>query len=201
MVELKRLRNREASVLNRPRISMELDRYIWDYIDEKIIKPKKILESDKWVYQIHICFTKYDESKHKFFTNNEYNPNFGDNKLDLVECKLGDSDRLFDLRKFRILEGNTKFTIIYVCSPLVAADMTPEQYADLLFDGFGSFLVYNFKKVRKVELDEIKEGLSKDIILSFQFPASLEKQEYWDDGDMFADGKSIREYYKNYFHF
>ena len=176
--------NNIASVLNRPRISMELDRYIWNYIDEKIVQPKKIMQSDKWVYKLVICFNKYNENKHKFFRDNEYNPNYGNNKPDkynIVKCTLGEYDRLFCPDKFRVFERVNKSVHIGIYSPLVDANITPEQYADLLFDGFGSILVYNFNKVKKEELDEIKQGLSKEIITSFQFPAPFEKQEYMTD--------------------
>lgn len=203
-----------ASILGRPRTSMELDRYVWSYVDEKIVQPKRIMQSDKWVYKLVICFSKYDASKHKFFPDHEYNPNFGHNKPNqnnYVEFKPGDTDRLFGPEKFWILEKNIKASHISICSPWADADITPGQYADLLFDGFGSFLVYNFKKVKKAELDEIKAGLSKDVINSFRFPAPFEKQEYMlDDGtirftahigtpEATMESYNVKEYYEKHF--
>ena len=38
----------------------------------------------------------------------------------------------------------------------VSESITPREYADLLFDGIGAALVFNFKRLKREEFDELK---------------------------------------------
>ena len=175
MIELIRLYEEHGNIdtlLRRPRISMNVDECVWDFIYEKLVLPKKVLQSDKWTHQLVITMQQYDPDKHRFLNNNEYNPNYSDSiehKHTRLQCRMDGTDRLFSPNKFFIVEGRIKASHIGIISPLVSEKITPAQYADLLYDGFGSFLTYNFNKIKKVELDELKNGLSLDVINGFPF--------------------------------
>lgn len=189
MVKLTRLHketyNNKNTTPNRPQTSTQLDQYVWSYIDKEIVQPKKLLQSEKWVYLLVICFDKFDGGNYRYYQNNRYNPNFDiaqdDKYMHTVDWKLKETDCLFSAEKFWVLAGNTKASHITISSPLADRNITPEQYAGLLYDGFGCFLTCNFKKVKKAELDAIKFGLSKEIINSFPFPVPAPKQGYVND--------------------
>ena len=40
----------------------------------------------------------------------------------------------------------------------VSENITPREYADLLFDGIGAALVFNFKRLKREEFDELNPG-------------------------------------------
>ena len=38
------------SLLTRPRISHKVSEYVFDFINENLLKPNKVIQSDKYVY-------------------------------------------------------------------------------------------------------------------------------------------------------
>ena len=61
--------------------------------------------------------------------------------------------------------------------PRVSESITPREYADLLFDGIGAALVFNFKRLKREELDGLKPKIDWSMVESFPFPASFEEQQ------------------------
>ena len=55
------------------------------------------------------------------------------------------------------------------------------RYADLLFDGIGAALVFNFKRLKREEFDGLKSKIDWSMVESFPFPASFEEQQYIGD--------------------
>ena len=60
----------------------------------------------------------------------------------------------------------------------VSENITPREYADLLFDGIGAALVFNFKRLKREEFDGLKPKIDWSIVESFPFPAPFEEQRY-----------------------
>ena len=55
----------------------------------------------------------------------------------------------------------------------VSENITPREYTDLLFDGIGAALVFNFKRLKREEFDELKPKIDWSIVESFPFPHPL----------------------------
>ena len=94
----------------------------------------------------------------------------------------------------------------------VSESITPREYADLLFDGIGAALVFNFKRLKREELDGLKPKIDWSMVESFPFPASFEEQQYiGDEGKIHVyswDGRqetdlvgpySVRDLYLDHF--
>ena len=94
----------------------------------------------------------------------------------------------------------------------VSENITPREYADLLFDGIGAALVFNFKRLKREEFDGLKPKIDWSIVESFPFPAPFEEQRYIGDGGKIHvyswDGRqkktlvgpySVRELYLEHF--
>ena len=94
----------------------------------------------------------------------------------------------------------------------VSESITPREYADLLFDGIGAALVFNFKRLKREEFDGLKPKIDWSIVESFPFPAPFEEQRYiGDEGEIHVyswDGRkettlvgpySVRELYLEHF--
>ena len=94
----------------------------------------------------------------------------------------------------------------------VSASITTREYADLLFDGIGSALVFNFKRLKREEFDALKSEIDWSVVESFPFPAPFEDQQYiGDEGKIHVyswDGRqettlvgpySVRELYLEHF--
>lgn len=68
-----------------------------------------------------------------------------------------------------------------IFSTLINENITPRDYADLLYDSIGSILVYNFKSVTKKELDDVKQKIDWNYVDSFTYPAPFSEQRYESD--------------------
>ena len=63
----------------------------------------------------------------------------------------------------------------------VSESITPREYANLLFDGIGAALVFNFKRLKREEFDWLKPKIDWSVVESFPFPAPFEEQQYIGD--------------------
>ena len=169
----------KITLFSRPRVSIHVDEYIWSFIEENIVKPHKLMRSEKHGYLLDISF----EDRTTWFSPNKIWTNCGDKVLN-VDIKAAN----------------------------VSENITPREYADLLFDGIGAALVFNFKRLKREEFDGLKPKIDWSIVESFPFPAPFEEQRYiGDEGEIHVyswDGRkettlvgpySVRKLYLEHF--
>ncbi|WP_289751113.1 hypothetical protein [Bacteroides acidifaciens] len=190
-------------LLNRPRVSIEIDRYIWDIIEQNIVLPKNIMQSKSYDYKLVVSLGKYNPEKQQYFKFSPYNGSLKESVLlstkdfstmyysreDFIDGI--DRQRWFSPEKFWTNSGD-KITLISADADNVTEKITPSEYADLLFDAFGAFLVYNFKKIKKSDLDMLKTKIDNNIVCGFPFPAPFSEQQYQGDDSNFR----VTELYK-----
>lgn len=183
-------------LLNRPRISIKVDEYVWGMIEKNIVVPKKIMQSNLYDYYLFVALGKYSPETCRAFPFSPYNGSLKDtatlstykNPSKCYKCAdfIGGVERTtwFSPEKFWTNEGN-KFILVSAYTQNVSENMTPHQYADLLFDAFAATLLHNFKKLKKSEFDELKTHIEQDVICSFPFPAPFSEQKYQGDDNYF----------------
>ena len=180
-------------LLNRPRVSIEIDRYIWDIIEQNIVLPKNIMQSKSYDYKLIVSLGKYNPEKQRYFKFSPYNGSLKESVLlstkdfyysreDFVDGI--DRQRWFSPEKFWTNSGD-KITLISAYADNVTEKITPLEYADLLFDTFGAFFLYNFKKIKKSDLDMLKTKIDNNIVCGFPFPAPFSEQQYQGDDSYF----------------
>ena len=57
----------KITLFDRPRVSIRVDEYIWSFIEENIVKPHKLMRSEKHEYLLDIAFDQFDPAKHRYF--------------------------------------------------------------------------------------------------------------------------------------
>lgn len=67
----------KITLFSRPRVSIHVDEYIWSFIEENIVKPHKIMRSEKHEYLLDIAFGQFDPAKHRYYPLSPYNGRFG----------------------------------------------------------------------------------------------------------------------------
>lgn len=178
-------------LFSRPRVSYEVDKYLWSFIEENVLRYRNLMKSTKHDYIICICLKKFDPHKHRYLIASTYN---GALKYELND----DSCQRYPLSDFTQAKERTtwfepskiwtncgdKVLDVDVMSTLVDEYITPRQYADLVYDGMGAALVFNYKRLTKEIFDEQKLNLDWDFIDSFHFPAPFEEQQYLGDNDI-----------------
>ena len=187
----------KITLFSRPRVSIHVDEYIWSFIEENIVKPHKLMRSEKHGYLLDISFDQFDPAKHRYFPLSSYNG------LLREGVEMDSANRSY----FR-----DKGVNVDIKAANVSGNITPREYADLLFDGIGAALVFNFKRLKREEFDGLKPKIDWSIVESFPFPAPFEEQRYiGDEGEIHVyswDGRkettlvgpySVRKLYLEHF--
>jgi len=150
------------SLLTRPRVSHKVSEYVFDFINENLLKPSKVLQSNKYVYKLTFSFS-FSIPKRTF----PYTSPFA------TETRL-----YFSQRGFRTFEKVEKLATMMVIADDIDQTIQPFEYATVIFKMFGDFLLTNYKKFDKNTLDTLLPKLDRQLIESFTFPSSFEEQQY-----------------------
>lgn len=210
----------KITLFSRPRVSIHVDEYIWSFIEENIVKPHKLMRSEKHGYLLDISFDQFDPAKHRYYPLSPYNGPLREgvemdsaNRSYFCEDFVGGKERTtwFSPNKIWTNCGD-KVLNVDIKAANVSESITPREYADLLFDGIGAALVFNFKRLKREEFDGLKPKIDWSIVESFPFPAPFEEQRYiGDEGEIHVyswDGRkettlvgpySVRELYLEHF--
>jgi len=153
------------SLLARPRVSHNVSEYVFDFLNENLLKPNNILQSDKYVYEFTLSFSPSIPKNRKFPF--PYTSPFA------TETRL-----FFGQKGFRTFEKIQKWATLSVIADDIDQSITPYEYATVVFKMFADFLLSNYKKFDKEVFDKFIQQLDKEYIESFAFPASFEDQQY-----------------------
>lgn len=150
------------SLLTRPRVSHKVSEYVFAFINDNLLKPSKVLQSGKYIYRFTFSFS-FSIPKRKF----PHTSPFATNK------------RLyFSPRGFQTFEKVEKWATLVVIADDFDQTTAPFDYATVIFRMFGDFLLTNYKKFDKDNLDTLLAKMDRPHIESFPFPASFEEQQY-----------------------
>lgn len=67
----------KITLFSRPRVSIHVDEYIWSFIEENIVKPHKLMRSEKHGYLLDISFDQFDPAKHRYYPLSRTTGRFG----------------------------------------------------------------------------------------------------------------------------
>jgi len=151
-----------ASLIKRPRVSHKVSEYVFDLINENLLKPKRILQSDKYIYEFTFLFS-FSIPKRQF----PYTSPFAT-----------DTRLYFSQRGFRTFEKVHKWVTVVVIADDIDQTIEPFEYANVVFKMFADFLLKQYKKFDKETFDELITRLDRNYIESFTFPSSFEEQQY-----------------------
>ena len=151
-----------TSLLTRPRISHKVSEYVFGFVNENLLKPNKVLQSDKYIYEFTFSFS-FSIPKRTF----PYTSPFAT-----------DTRLFFSQKGFRTFEKIEKWATIMVIADDIDQTIMPYEYATVVFKMFADFFLTNYKKFDKVTFDELLVKMDRDYIESFTFPASFEEQQY-----------------------
>lgn len=153
------------SLLTRPRVSHKVSEYVFEFINERILKPKKILQGDKYIYKLTLSFS-FEIPKNRKFPFPYTSPFSTKTRL------------YFPQRGYRTFEKIEKWATFGVIADDIDETIAPYEYAQVVFIMFAEFLLYNYKKLDKSIFDDLISKLDKNYIESFDFPASFDDQQY-----------------------
>lgn len=153
------------NLLTRPRISHKVSEYVFDYVNEKLLKPNKVLQSDKYIYVLTLSFSSSIPKNRKLPF--PYTSPFA------TKTRL-----FFGQNGFRTFEKIEKWATFSVLADDIDQSITPYEYAAVVFKMIADFLLSNYKKFDKESFDELIIKMDKSYIESFAFPASFEEQQY-----------------------
>jgi hypothetical protein len=153
------------NLLTRPRISHKVSEYVFDFINENLLKPNKVLQSDKYIYVLTLSFSSSIPKNRKFPF--PYTSPFA------TKTRL-----FFGQNGFRPFEKIEKWATLSVLADDIDQSITPYEYASVVFKMIADFLLSNYKKFDKEIFDNLILKMNKSYIESFAFPASFDEQQY-----------------------
>ena len=151
-----------ASLIKRPRVSHKVSEYVFDFINENLLTPNRILQSDKYIYEFTFLFS-FSIPKRQF----PYTSPFATN-----------TRLYFSQRGFRTFEKVHKWVTVVVIADDIDQTIEPFEYANVVFKMFADFLLKQYKKFDKETFDKLIKRLDRNYIESFAFPASFGEQNY-----------------------
>lgn len=150
-------------LLKRPRVSYKISEYILSFMDKEILKPANILQSEKYVHEFTLSFSFGIPRPNKIIYKSPY----------------ATKKRLFIPQKgFTVFEKTTKKIHLTFIGDDIGPDISPNDYADIVYTMFADYLLYNYKKLRKETLDNKKELIDLKKVNSYTYPAPFGQQKY-----------------------
>jgi hypothetical protein len=173
----------------RPRIDYRISEYIFDYINKNILEPNKIMQTGN--YSICLSFAFYHKNEQRYFEDNSYNT----------------ETAKYDSETSNITEDGIKYKNIqlFCYSTEMDENIKPKEYANIVYDMIGIFLIRQYKKITKKIMDKNKTGMDYSYIEKYKYPALFKEQKYLLDEDndviVYCDkgGIKIKEEYIKYY--
>jgi hypothetical protein len=191
MIKINRLLNftdanmigRLELLYNRPRIDCGISEYVFEYINKNILQPNKIMQSGD--YSICFSFGVYYKDTQIYITDSLYNT---------------DTEH-YDFHLCQTTEDGIKYKVIqlFYNSTQIDENLKPREYANIVYDMVGAFLIRKYKKITKEIMDKNKTGMDYAYIEKFKYPALFKDQKYLcDDNDnsrcLVTDDKGVEKY-------
>lgn len=160
-------------LFKRPRIDYRISEFIFSFLFEYYLNPKKLMISGNYRFTLY-----FDELKpeSKFTHDSIFNTN---ETTFFPYCSI-------------ISENGIKITEIgiFCNSKFISEKIKPIDYSKLVYNMFASYLIEKYKKINFEELINLRDKINYSEIEKFEFPAKFENQKYSGDEGKFA-GKYI----------
>jgi hypothetical protein len=93
-----------------------------------------------------------------------------------------------------------KYFHLFCTSTELNEHIKPKEYANMVYDMIGAFLIKKYKKITKEIMEKSKTGIDYKIIEKFKYPALAKDQKYLlDDKDVSKGGINEYEEYIKYY--
>jgi hypothetical protein len=153
----------QDSLLNRPRVSHRISEYVFEHINKNILVPNRIMQSDKFIYNLTLSFDFGIPNDHKIIYKSPYST----------------GRRLYvPMRGFRIFDKVSKNAHLTVVADDINEDIKPSEYALLVYRMFADYLLFNYKKLKKETFDQFEKALDFSYVETLPFPAAYDEQRY-----------------------
>jgi hypothetical protein len=158
----------------RPRVDYKVSEYVFEYINKNILEPKKIMQT--LCYKVHIFFDLTVEQRHEHSKYYAENSKFG------------------SWRSVPYYRSADKYVYLFCHSTELNEDLKPKEYANIVYDMIGAYLIKYYKRITKEIMDKNIIGIDFTQIEKYKYPAAFKDQKY--NGDGFK--RDEEEYIKYY---
>lgn len=149
-------------LLKRPRVSYKISEYVLDFINREILKPNRILQSEKYLYSFTLSFSFQIPTR----------------RINYISPYITDKLKFSTHKGFTTFEKTTKKAFLDVSSNDIDENISPSEYALIVYTVFADYLLLNYKKLRKETFDKLFEKLDFNEINAHTYPAPFEEQRY-----------------------
>jgi hypothetical protein len=182
---------RAELLYKRPRIDYRISEYVVEYINKNVLKPRKIaiLEYGKY-YALSIKFFHLNKGAHETdcneqiaYKHSEYNT---------------ENTKYSSYSSYTRETGRTLY--LDCASTKIHENIRPKEYANIVYDMIGAFLVKRrYKTITKEIMDKYKTQMDYVYIENFKYPAAFKDQEYMNDEYLVGRDYDLREDYMKHY--
>ena len=165
----------KEDLLIRPRVSYRISESVFDFIDQEILKPNKVLQSEKYLYEFTLSFSFQIPTR----------------QINYGSPYITETRKYSTHKGFTTFEKTTKKAFLSVNASDIDQNILPDDYARIVYIMFADYLLRNYKKLKKQTFDNLIDKLDFKKINSYKHPAPFEEQKYildeggdvndWDD--------------------
>jgi hypothetical protein len=166
----------------RPRVDYRISEYVYAYINKNILKKYKIMQNGNYCICLSLKF--YEKGIYNFIEYNIYNT---ENTIYSQHLSISTENGI----KYKNIQ-------LFCFSTELTENIKPKEYANMVYDMVGAFLVNKYKKITKEIMDENKNGIDYEFIGKYEYPAVFDNQKYMNDESKKItwssyDGKNVTE--------
>ncbi|MDR1402473.1 MAG: hypothetical protein LBJ60_02055 [Tannerellaceae bacterium] len=164
----------------RPRVDYRISEYIFEYITQNIFIPYNINEIEN--YNVVLAFDTYDIKRHRYYFPYKSPYNTDTTKYASMEINKENNGKKY----FKIH--------IDCCSTELDENTKSIDYANIVYNMFGDYIVKHFKKtIKEIKqiVDTTKKGMDYELIGSFEHPSPFINQKYLYDNECGLEEISI----------
>jgi hypothetical protein len=183
-------------IYKRPRIDYRVSEYVYEYIQRKILEPRKIkeLEYRKYALSINLHFILGGEDARSLNSEqmpSEYSPYN-------TETTLYSSN--FTTNGYELRLGY-KAINLSCRSTEIDVNIKPKEYAHIVYNMISTYLeTKRYKSITKELMEQYKSEMDYAYIENFSYPAAFVDQRYHDDKRNILDKDlNIRKNYMKFY--
>jgi hypothetical protein len=169
---------------HRPRVSRLISEYVYNIIDNILLKPKSILQSTTQSYSLTLSFSNgyfCEENYPGIISKNDLEADFYQMPNSIIICP----------NDFTRIEG-CKTAFINVISPLIDDKIDNHEYAKICLAMIHKFMYLRFKSIDKDSFTKLMANIDIDYLNSIPNPAKFK------DHANILDESTIYDYYRIY---
>jgi hypothetical protein len=151
------------NLLIRPRVSYRVSELVFEFLNKKVLSLAGIMQSPHFTFNLVLSFNKGCPQDKAILNKSPYH------RADMIYLSQ---------KGFRVYNKVNKIAHLGAYGEKINENISPQDYALVVFEMFADYLLLNYKSIKKEILDQAWSQFNFLQLDQFPFPAPFEDQQY-----------------------